>query len=67
MDVNIDLAIGKIIDGSIEPKTYVLGLNENGIGLAPYGKFEAAFGPDNAAKVKQLMQDIRDGKIKDLP
>lgn len=67
MDVNIDLAIGKIIDGSIEPKTYVLGLNEGGIGLAPYGKFEAGFGAENAAKVKQLMQDIRDGKIKDLP
>jgi basic membrane protein A len=67
MDVNIDQALGKIIDGSIEPKTYVLGLNEDGIGLAPYGKFEAAFGAENAAKVKQLMQDIRDGKVKDLP
>ena len=67
MDVNIDQAIGKIIDGTIEPKTYVLGLNENGIGLAPYGKFEAEFGADNAAKVQQLMQDIRDGKVKDLP
>jgi basic membrane protein A len=67
MDVNIDQAIGKIIDGSIEPKTYILGLNENGIGLAPYGKFEATFGAENAAKVMQLMQDIRDGKVKDLP
>jgi basic membrane protein A and related proteins len=67
MDVNIDLAIGKVIDGSIEPTTYILGLNEDGIGLAPYGTFEGEFGADNIAKVKQLMQDIRDGKITDLP
>ena len=33
-DVNIDLAIGKFSDGSIKPETYVLGFNENGIGLA---------------------------------
>jgi basic membrane protein A len=67
MDVNIDQAIGKIIDGTIEPKTYVLGLNDGGIGLAPYGKFDAEFGEDNKKKVEQLMQDIRDGKVKDLP
>jgi basic membrane protein A len=67
IDVNIDLAIGKILDGSIAPQAYVLGINDNGIGLAPYREFEDDMGAENIAKVEALIQDIRDGKVEDLP
>ncbi len=67
MDVNIDLAVGRLMDGTLEPKSYVLGLQENGIGLAPFREFEKDFTAEELAKIKQLVEDIRDGKITDLP
>ncbi len=66
-DVNLGMAISKILDGTIEPKNYLLGLNENGIGLAGYGKFDAAISPENKAKVQALVDDIKAGKVSDLP
>ncbi|RII81667.1 BMP family protein [Neopusillimonas maritima] len=66
-DVNIDMAIGKVIDGTIEPKNYLLGLNENGIGLAPYRKFEDKLSAEDKAKIKEIMDGIRAGTIDDLP
>src|SRR3984957_5573620 len=66
-DVNLEMAISKILDGSIEPKNYLLGLNENGIGLAGYGKFDTAISPENKAKVQALLDDIKAGKVSDLP
>jgi basic membrane protein A len=66
-DVNLEMVLGKIIDGTIEPKVYLLGLNENGIGLAPYRKFEDKISPENKAKIKQIVEDIRNGKVADLP
>lgn len=67
MHVNIDMAIGKVLDGSIEPKNYLLGLNEGGIGLAPYGNFDAKIPADAKAKISQLIEDIKAGKVQDLP
>jgi len=66
-DVNLEMAIGKIIDGTLEPKNYLLGLNENGIGLAPYRKFDSKISAENKAKIQQIMDDIRAGKVSDLP
>jgi basic membrane protein A len=66
-DVNLEMAISKILDGSLEPKNYLLGLNENGIGLAGFGKFENAISPENKAKVQALLADIKAGKVTDLP
>lgn len=66
-DVNIDMAIGKVIDGTIEPKNYLLGLNEDGIGLAPFGKFEDKLSEQDKAAIKQIQDGIRAGTIKDLP
>lgn len=66
-DVNIDMAIGKVIDGTIEPKNYLLGLNENGIGLAPYRNFEDKLSAEDKAKIKEIMDGIRAGTIDDLP
>ena len=67
MDVNIDLAVGRLMDGSLKPETYVLGLNEGGIGLAPFRDFEKQFKPEDLAKIDGLMKDIAAGKITDLP
>jgi basic membrane protein A len=66
-DVNLEMAISKILDGSLEPKNYLLGLNENGIGLSGYGKFDNAISPENKAKVQALLADIKAGKVTDLP
>ncbi|MCL4188672.1 MAG: BMP family protein [Rhodobacteraceae bacterium] len=68
MGVNIDLAIGSIVDGTIRPESYVLGLNEDGIGLAPFrGKFETILSADERAAVDGLIEDIRAGRVDDLP
>jgi len=66
-DVNLELAIARVLDGTIQPRNYLLGFNENGIGLAGFGKFEKQISADNQAKIKQLIQDIRAGKVADLP
>lgn len=67
MGVNIDLAIGRVIDGSIEPRAYVLGLDEDGIGLAPFrGRFADMLSEDQRAEIDALMEDIREGRIDDL-
>jgi len=67
LDVNIDMAIGKVIDGSIKPQNYLLGFNENGLGLAPYHKFEDKISAADKAKITQLIADIKAGKVADLP
>jgi basic membrane protein A and related proteins len=68
MNVNIDLAIGRIVDGTIRPESYVLGLSDDGIGLAPFrGKYETILSPDEAAKIDALLAGIEAGTIADLP
>jgi basic membrane protein A len=68
MGVNIDLAIGKVIDGTIEPKTYVLGLADGGIGLAPFrGRFAEMLSDEEKAQVATLLADIESGKVTGQP
>jgi len=66
-DVNIDEAVGKVIDGSIEPRNYLLGLAENGIGLAPLRNFEDKVSAQDKARIKEIMDGIRAGTVSDLP
>jgi len=66
-DVNIDLAIGKVLDATIKPETYVLGFNENGIGLAGYGRFDDKISAADKAKVQAIVDEIKAGKTPDLP
>lgn len=66
-DVNIDLAIRKVIEKSIEPKNYLLGLNENGLGLAPYHKFEDKIPAADKEKISKLIDEMKAGGIADLP
>jgi basic membrane protein A len=66
-DVNIDMAIGLVVSKKLEPKNYLLGFNENGIDLAPYRNFEGKLSDADKAKIKQLVDDIKAGKVADLP
>jgi len=66
-DVNLEMAIGKVLNHTLEPKTYLLGLNENGIGLAPFRAFDGKISPENKARIEQIIADIRAGKVADLP
>jgi basic membrane protein A len=66
-DVNLEMAIARVLDGTLQPRNYLLGFNENGIGLAGFGKFQERIGAENQAKIRQLIQDIRAGKVADLP
>ena len=66
-DVNLELAISKVLDGSIKPQTYLLGFDENGIGVADFGKFDGQISAENKAKVQALIADIKAGKVSDLP
>jgi basic membrane protein A and related proteins len=66
-DVDIDMAIGKILDGSIKPEAYVLGFNENGVGLAGYGHFDSKISAADKAKVQAIVDEIKAGKTADLP
>lgn len=63
LDVNIDMAIGKVIDGSIEPKSYILGLKDGGIGLAPFRNFDDAFTDEQKATIKEVVADVAAGKV----
>lgn len=66
MDVNIDLAVGRLIDGTLKPESYVLGLEEDGIGLAPFRDFEDDISAEDMARIRQLLEDIEAKKIDDL-
>lgn len=64
MGVNLDRAIGQVIDGTIEPQAYVLGLEEDGIGLAPFrGKFADMIGDEDQAVIDEVIADLRAGRV----
>lgn len=67
MDVNIDLAVGRLVEGTLKPQTYVLGLKENGIGLAPLRAFEDKIPAEDKVKIQGLVDDIGAGRVTDLP
>lgn len=66
-DVNLEMAIARVLDGTLQPRNYLLGFNENGVGLAGFGKFQNRISAENQARIRQLIQDIRAGKVADLP
>jgi len=64
MGVNIDLAIGRIVDGTIAPEITVLGLDEGGIGLAPFrGDFSEMLTPEKKAVIDAVLEDVRSGAV----
>ena len=66
-DLNIDMAIGLVVSKKLEPKNYLLGFKEDGLALAPYRNFEGKISAENKAKITQLIEDIKAGKVADLP
>jgi basic membrane protein A and related proteins len=64
MGVNIDRAIGQVIAGTIEPRITVLGLDEDGIGLAPFrGRFADMITPEMQTQIDAVLEDVRSGNI----
>lgn len=64
MGVNLDEAIGRVIEGTIEPQAYVLGLSDGGIGLAPFrGRFAEMIGEEEQAVIDAVLADIESGAI----
>jgi len=62
MGVNIDLAIGRVIDGTIAPEATVLGLPEGGIGLAPFrGPFAEMITPERQAVIDAVLAELNSG------
>lgn len=66
-DLNIDMAIGLVVSKKLEPKNYLLGFKEDGVAIAPYRNFESKISDANKAKIAQLIEDIKAGKVDDLP
>lgn len=66
-DVNITQAVQMVLEGKLEPKNYLLGLQENGIGLAPYRNFESKLSDEDKAAIKAVEDGVRNGTIDDLP
>jgi basic membrane protein A and related proteins len=66
-DVDLDTALTKILDGTIQPRSYVLGFAENGVAMAGYGKFDSRIPAAEKAKIQSLISDIEGGKVADLP
>jgi basic membrane protein A len=66
-DVNLEMAIGKVLDGTLKPEIHNLGFNENAIGLAGFGKFDSQISAENKARIQALIADIKAGKVADLP
>ncbi|PSJ56865.1 BMP family protein [Pseudaminobacter soli (ex Li et al. 2025)] len=63
MNVNIDLALGRVIDGTLKPQSYVLGLADGGIGLAPFrGRFAGLISTEDQAVINGVMADVLAGK-----
>jgi hypothetical protein len=55
------------VSKKLEPKNYLLGFKEDGVAIAPYRNFESKISDANKAKIKQLVEDIKAGKVDDLP
>jgi basic membrane protein A and related proteins len=66
-DVNLEMAVSKVLDGSIQPQNYLLGFGENGIGLAGFGQFDSQLSAENKKRIQSLIEDIKAGKVADLP
>jgi basic membrane protein A len=64
MDVATDDTVTAAAKGAFDPTPYVGTLANGGVDIAPLHNFESKVDPALAAEVKQLKQDIIDGKVK---
>ena len=64
MDVSASDTTKAAAKGSFDPTAYIGTLANGGVDIAPFHNFESKVDPALAAEVKQLRQDIIDGKVK---
>lgn len=64
MDVSAADTTKAAAKGDFDPSAYVGTLANGGVDIAPFHNFESKVDPALAAEVKQLKQDIIDGKVK---
>lgn len=65
-DVPLEMAINKILDGTLEPKNYVLGFKEDALDLADFRAFDQKISSDQKQRIKQLIADIKADKVSEL-
>ena len=66
-DLPLVTAIQQILDGKLEPKIQLLGFGDGGLRLAGYGKFDAKIGEAQKKRIIQLIANIKDGRVADMP
>jgi basic membrane protein A len=64
MDVSTADTTKAAASGNFDPTPYIGTLANGGVDIAPFHNFESKVDPTLAAEVKQLKQDIIDGKVK---
>jgi S-formylglutathione hydrolase FrmB len=64
MDVSAADTTKAAAQGDFDPTAYVGTLANGGVDIAPFHNFESKVDPALASEVKQLKQDIIDGKVK---
>jgi len=52
-----------IMDGQYEPRVYIVGVKEGAVYLAPLYEFETKLPADQVARIKQIEEDIKSGKV----
>lgn len=57
------LVAGEIIDGTFESKSYVFGIKDGAVYLAPYHEFENKLSPEAIDQIDSIITDIMDGKL----
>lgn len=63
-DVPLEMAINKIIDGTLEPRNYLLGFAEGALELAPYRDFEQKISAEDKQRIGNLVEDLKSGRTK---
>ncbi len=57
------LIVEKILDGTIEPKSYFMGVNEGTVGLAGWHNFESVIPQAVKDRMNQIIEDIKSGVL----
>ena len=55
--------VGYVLEGKLEPKAYEMGVQEGALNLAPFRKYEEKVSKEDMAKINQVLDDLKSGKI----
>jgi basic membrane protein A and related proteins len=65
-DAPLEMAVGKILDGSMEAKSYMLGFGEGALELADYRAFDSKISAADKQRIQQLIEDVKASRIPEL-